>query len=386
MHICSVYTLYGWRPLSRRYSMFYIEEADEVPLPEKYHKANNLCALIYDQIVEVLVDERYSALTKFEFEIDPKSKGIEELLSDKIHFFDWLRLNEFNDELTSVLTGHLAMSIVSDFSNFIHESCSCAQRGKMTVAYALLRKPFTDELLILEQLLNDPSNFVARFFHEGDPENYDPSSSKIDKRNIISSATDKINSGLIFTPEMIYDLRYDKSSRAGINGISNQALHIVTKDKNYRTSKQNLNFVFSTKDDFNKYWDHYYYFVPYLLIYAASIIDLIVFKCLPDSNEDISTLKQFRRLLGTIFWSEGIDGKETDGSRRMLAAVSSEIEMYCNTCKKNIGLERADFELFFNSNLFLCPTCFSNLADTKKTLKSIRTLIKTLTNKDGRQQ
>ena len=47
------------------------------------------------------------------------------------------------------------MSVLADFVNFTFESLSCAMRGKMAVAFALLRKPFTDELLIFEQILDN---------------------------------------------------------------------------------------------------------------------------------------------------------------------------------------------------------------------------------------
>jgi hypothetical protein len=55
----------------------------------------------------------------------------------------------------------------------------------MTVAYALLRKPLTDELIILEQLLTDNQNFICRFFHSGNPNKHEPSNRNIDKKKII---------------------------------------------------------------------------------------------------------------------------------------------------------------------------------------------------------
>lgn len=69
-----------------------------------------------------------------------------------------------NKDLELILTKHIILSITSDFINFVFESLYCAKRGKITVAYALIRKPFTDELLILEQLLYNRSDFIYRFF------------------------------------------------------------------------------------------------------------------------------------------------------------------------------------------------------------------------------
>ena len=42
---------------------------------------------------------------------------------------------------------------------------------------------------------------------------------------------------IIFNSELIYDLRYGKTLGKGINAFSNHALHIVTKDKNYKTTE-----------------------------------------------------------------------------------------------------------------------------------------------------
>ena len=169
--------------------MLYIQKDQKVHLDKKHHNTHNLCAIIYDQLTEILVNENYSGLLNTKFDLnkfDPEER--EKFESGEIHPIDWLEANGLNEELCTVLTKHITMSILSDYVNFIYESLSCAMRGKMTVAYALLRKPFTDELLLFEQLLNNEEEFINRFFHEGDPSNYDPGNKKIDKLKIITNS------------------------------------------------------------------------------------------------------------------------------------------------------------------------------------------------------
>jgi hypothetical protein len=358
----------------------HIDKNEKIALPKKYRPVNNICAIIYDQLTEIYKRANYKDLQEGNIKLDPKTqKLVKDLRENKIHVLDWLKENELNDELTTLLTKNITLAVSSDFLNFIFESLSNAKRGKMTVAYALLRKPFMDELLILEQLLVDPHDFIQRFFHSGNPEDYDPSDKNIDKKTIIKNAIGKLNANIVYTEDLIYDLRYNKSAPNGLNGMANHALHIVTRDKNYKTERQNLNFVFSGKDDFVEYWDHYYYFVPYLLIYSVSIIDTIIFNYLPDqANQDLKAVKALRRFIGTILWTEKTRQNLKKASNKMYEAMRMSIVLHCKKCKRDVKLTKPDFEYFFETETFLCPTCMRNLLTTHEAVKSIKTFIDNL--------
>lgn len=53
--------------------------------------------------------------------------------------------------------------MLSDMVNFIYESIIIAQKGKMSVAYSLIRKPSKDQLCLLEQILVNQEEFFQRF-------------------------------------------------------------------------------------------------------------------------------------------------------------------------------------------------------------------------------
>ncbi|MGB3152013.1 MAG: hypothetical protein WBB27_15255, partial [Maribacter sp.] len=291
---------------------------------------------------------------------------------------DWLKTNGLNDEIRQVLVKHVTMSVLADFVNFIFESLSCAMRGKMSVAYALLRKPLTDELLIFEQILDNDEDFINRFFHDGEPSNYDPRARNIDKRKIIANALKKSKPNIVFNSELIYDLRYGKTLGKGINGISNHALHIVTNDKNYKTTEQNLNFVFSTKEDVLEYWNNYYFLVPYLLIYSVSVVDNIISKFLTSKeNEHFLNVKVMIRLIGILLWDEWRDGEKNKNSK-IFELLGGNLKLDCEECGANIELERADFELFLETGTFLCPTCFNNLINSPTAIKGLNEFIELL--------
>lgn len=357
--------------------MLYISEDDEVVLPKEFHKSNNLCAILYDQIAECFSYAEYLN-TNIEFDRDTH-KLIDEFRNGEINALEWLQANEFDDELSEVVAKHLVLAILSDFVNFTYESISCAQRGKTTVAYSLLRKPFTDELLMLEQLHYDFKEFVDRFYHSGNPDDYDPSSRSIDKKQIIKNAISNIDTNYIFTEDMLYDLRYNKEMKAGINGISNQAIHIVTKDRNYKTQNQGLNFVFFKEEDVQVHWKHFYYFVPYLLLYSACLVDGIIFNFLKDENtHKARDIKKFRRFLGMLFWSEWSSDGKSETSKEMFKFMSETIKLDCEKCDEEIDLVKADFELFFETEFFLCPSCFENLMLVESNISTIQEFMREL--------
>jgi hypothetical protein len=359
--------------------MLYITEGEDIPLDEKFHRTHNLCAIIYDQLTEIFSLENYSTLksTKFNFD-NEKHKDIEKFKKGEIHVLEWLKINNLNKEISQVLVKHVTMSVLSDFVNFVYESLSCAMRGKMSVAYALLRKPFTDELLIFEQILNDQEGFINRFFYEGEPSGYDPSDRKIDKRKIIANALKKSKPNIVFTSDLIYALRYEKELGKGINGISNHALHIVTKDKNYKTTKQNLNFVFSTKEDVQSYWENYYFFVPYLLIYSVSVIDNIISQFLSGKdNEHLLNIKVMIRFIGILLWSEWQNEKKPKNFK-IFEILTESLKLDCQKCDTKVELERVDFELFLETSAFLCPSCFNNLINSSGAVKGLKEFVQVL--------
>jgi hypothetical protein len=360
--------------------MLYIQKGEKSRLPRKFRTVNNLCAHIYDQLTEIFTQEHYQKLTSTDIPIDrEKQILVKEFESGKLHALDWLAENKLDKELTTVLTKHIVLSVVSDFVNFMYESMNCAKNGKFTVAYALLRKPLTDELLLLEQILYDKDDFIKRFYHQGEPIDYDPSSNKLDKKSIIKNALASLNPKGFFTEDLIYQLRYDKTCASGINGISNHALHIVTQDKNYRTCKRNLNFVFSVDEDHQEYLHHYYYFVPYLLMYSVAIVDEIIFSFLPEEDfQNLKAVKAFRRIVGFILWTEKTKTESRKKTTILMKNLEDVLNFDCHNCNHNNRLKRADYELFFESEILLCEKCFESILISKESLKPIHDFIQLL--------
>lgn len=355
--------------------MLYINKGERSRLPRQYRSANNLCAIIYDQLTEIFTEKYYKPLVTTDIPVDEEKQTLrEEFEKGEIDAIDWLAANGLNKEFNDLLTKHIVLSVVSDFVNFMFESMNCAKNGKFSVAYALLRKPMTDELLLLEQILFDREDFIARFYHQGEPIHYDPSSPKLDKRKIIENAINKLKPHGFFIKELIYKIRYDKAYEHGINGISNHALHIVTQDKNYKTLNQNLNFIFSVEEDFEEYRQHYYYFVPYLLLYAVSIVDEIIFQFLPGEDLlNLKAVKAFKRFVGYVLWTERrTNAKPKKSNNDLMQTLGQVLTLICKNCGEKKKLERQDYELFFETELVICEKCLTNILSSKESVEPIR--------------
>lgn len=368
-------------PAKRSKHMLLISKGQKNHLPEKYHLVNNACAHIYDQMTDLLTNKEYNPYFNkrtLELTITDESE-VAELETGNLNILEWLTKQGRTDELNVILVKHITLSILSDFVNFVYESIINAQKGKLSVAYALLRKPFTDELLLLEQLLTEPEDFINKFFHIGDIKLYDPSSKKHppNEKEIIEKAFKKV----VFMgadADLIYKIRYDKSYSAGINGISNQALHIVTNDSNYKTSNQNLNFVFSGPKDYQRYWEHYYQFIPVLLIYATSIVDEILLQFLPEEKQEFKKItRAIKRLLATdkIFFNQ-----EKDSICHLLSGL---IVSQCEKCKKESSLDKSDFDLFFETETLSCPHCHNHIELTTESIQGLRLIYNSIKERNN---
>ena len=345
--------------------MLFIHIGDKVKLPKKYHRLNNLSAHIYDLITEVFVRELYAPMKSTTIEFHDDKELAEEFLKAKSHALDALKKGNRDQDLEIILTKHITMSMISDMVNFIYESIDIAKKGKMSVAYSLLRKPFTDQLLLLEQLLVDRKTFIYDFFHIGDPKNYDPASRNIDKENVIERAIEKLNTVNVFYSKLIYESRYVKSYKGGINWITNQAIHIVTNDKNYATERQNLNFIFSNPEDTENYWNHFYSVVPYLLIYTSAIIDKIVFEFI-DDVDDQKVRKDLKRFIAILMIFPE--------SRSMFRLLGKVMKTQCSICNHSNVFGKKMFQLFFNENILLCKKCYNPLNLTDEVLSNLKNL------------
>jgi hypothetical protein len=354
--------------------MIYIEKGDETFLPEKFHKRHNICVVLYDLMLDVGKDDAFKDLLSTNFPLTKEEKG-EFAAAEKEGIegvLEYLSKNGRKDAVVLALSKNVFNAVLADFLSFIYESLSNARNGKMSIAFNLLRKPLTDELLILEQLLLDRNEFIDRFQFKGDPNLYDPSSGAIgpDKlRTIINLSAKKLGFLSALFTDSVFSFRYSKTEAAGLNGIMNQAHHLVTSNKGYKTNDRSFNFIFSGGDDLDGYWDYYYQTLPYLLAYSSSIVDLLAHE-LVGLPENLRALRNLKRYLSLAYWTVDIPSNRHDEKTKMIDFLLIP-DVKCGSCKTSTSIIEADFKLFYESGLFLCPKCLSALLQTSDLPKKI---------------
>jgi len=246
-------------------------------LPKKYQKSHNRCELLIRQIEEFILDKSYNELRIFKVSFPTKTR-----IRKNEHIFDYLLRVNRKPEHDAMIRNQLLNSLIIDICYFLQEALSCSKKKRLTVAFALLRKPFIYDLVVILRLMFE-NGFLDNF---NSLDSFDVSSiSEKDKKTLIRKSLkyDITNS---IKMKDIYDLIFNPSKKDSILNISTKALHLsTTRNKHNKTEIQNLNFIFSTDESIKSQWDYLYRILPLLLLYYVQIIEIYVFSVLklPDT-------------------------------------------------------------------------------------------------------
>lgn len=350
----------------------FITEFDEVYLPQDYHFSHNFSVRLYDELVWILKDrkaqKRINVTIKYRDKENRPGKNEEDIIS-------WLLKNGYEREANEVISKNTIFAIISDICHFIFQALDSAKRIKMTVAYTLIRKPFLENLLIIEQILAEEQSFLKRF--SGKADDFDPGRLKDEeKRDLINKCLSKIHNSFINDAELIFRLRFDKNNPNSFYAMSNLAIHLVTtRYSEFRTESNNLNFIFSTYNEWNSQLDYFYYYVPYMLLYTIEIIDqLLLNKKI--INKKVYKKRKFIRLFGQILQFEQFEERSKKG-RSIINKLSRSLKIKCENCNKTNQLFKSDIYSLVYNNSILCKYCLINLSDESKSMEeAINKIIK----------
>lgn len=329
-------------------------------LPRKHWKQQDYLLYTYDVIADMLRQADKKDLSAVTLEFADLAQGISFEKADDI--FNWMDNNGYHDASIKLFERHVFFSLLKDFCFYIYESISCAARGKVTVAYTLLRKPIRDNLLYLEWLLSDKEDFYNKLLYHNFNE-YDISKIKADKiEYIVKSASQKSYMGAaINSNNDVYTFRFSRKEEIGLQRIWDQSMHLVTCNKNYKTDDGNLNFIFATNDIWNDYWNYYYIVLPQLMAYAIEICEALFL--------NIVKLDEFELLLNrTIRFNKYANIhpkiKVMDIFRiqpiklvALLKENNIEATMKCECCTNDILISHKIVKEMIENWTVICPHC-----------------------------
>ena len=304
-------------------------------------------------------------MTYYEFELHDvddheKLKGLkgEEL-------WKWCRENGYEHVNTNYAFRHLVFGLVSDMCHFIYEGLQCSRKGKLSVAFSDFRKPLQDNLFYLEWILADWDDFLVRF--RSGPEHLDLNKQIKDvtaresqRKQIIQKAEEASEGICGLGSDWHYEVRYNKDSDIGLDPIFNQAIHLVTTHKHYRTLEENINFIFCTFDDHNSLWSRLYSALPCILLHALRVVRALFLRIDAEfyphhKNENL------RLSAGILLWLNHLESTEQD----QVLANATEIYLNenlpaCSKCDKPIEASIKNLVRLWKRGMIRCGSCKRN--------------------------
>jgi hypothetical protein len=327
-------------------------------LPRKHWTAHWFCFFLHDQLVESLKSaEKAGLFQRFHIDLHDPSHGREVRLRDAPEALDWLRANGYEAEVFALYHNHIVAALMSDFLHFVHEALQCSRKSKLTVAYALLRKPLKENLFYLEWLLARPADFLRRFDNEdGNRFKLGEESSREEQIEIIREATAKTACGEWIDPDFLYDLRFNKGCPYGLEATLQKANHLFTSFRLIKTERANFNFVFSDAAAHKSQWDTLYMLLPLLLFHAVSVIEALIGRIGKREYPDVIPL---RTVAGLFLWNKSQAGapEQARDIERSIRSVLDSIQLPCAHCAAEIVFNQANIKRFYEAGDVRCGGC-----------------------------
>lgn len=299
-------------------------------LPDECINGHNLCFINHDILVQLLASgEEQSVFWHRMYFKNIQEKDNFEKSQD---LFEWLEKYKKIEDRKQILKTVVFPALLSEFLHFIYESLNTSKKAKLTVSYSLLRKPIQEVLYIFELLLVDIDKFTEQIMTE--PEKlYSQSCGGIDiHKKRISNVINILGASDLFDPDYMAQLRYNKSTDDGFDGICNKAIHLFTAHKSIKTEPININFIFSGSDSKLTQWYYLYTRLPYILVYARMVIEKVASTICLTSPEYLDDVER-RSSAALLLWETDI--KERYMNEYFNKFISSTKNRLFSQCKEN---------------------------------------------------
>ncbi|WP_068676824.1 hypothetical protein [Oceanobacillus sp. Castelsardo] len=313
-------------------------------LPEEFIPKHKLLLFFNDIIADILIKAD-------EYDLSSKKIDIEnnKVLPDSMDSpLDWLIENGYKRIAYDSTKAHVFFSILTDFIYYMHESFSCSERGKITVAFSVSRKPLKDNLFYLCWLLVDSEELIKNILYKK-PQAFDVSRIGIEmKEDIFRKAGQKIEFPI--DTDLLVDVIYNKNSPKGLSRIWDQSLHIITANKRYPTSVGNLNFIFSDEKVWQEHWKTYYDKITFIMTFMIEV-SIALFEEIYNADENTKT---FNSLIRNIKYDLTFSNEFNSENYMELFKVLS---FTCDECLGKYELKNGVLKEFIYDYLFTCPHC-----------------------------
>jgi len=314
-------------------------------LPDRFRFKHNFVFFLHDVLATIVKTGEEKGVFFHSFKLKDKKEADEFNNSSGSKIIDLLISKGYDEEVDEIIKRQIFDAVLCDFLHYLYTALDTSEKGKLSVSFALLRKPFKDNLFILEWILADPKDFFKKFRSVNSHSEIAIDRIRPEKKlSIISAARSKMKFSNL-PADFLYDLRYDKNKAYGLESIWNKANHLITSYKDYATEDMNLNFVFSHETDKENQWEEFYFVLPSLLIHSLFVCDAI-YCTFSDNNSIIDNTLLCKIVSGYALTSKQHKEKN-DG-------VSKELKLVCNKCNEIIDVTLPMESLIYSKELYKC--------------------------------
>lgn len=321
-------------------------------IPTDVRLAHEYCFFLHDEIGRMLVE--YEKADAHTVRIDFSNKAEEKRflkLSEHTDPISVLKMLGRSTEARKVVLNTITMAMVSDCAQHIFEALRCLEKGKITPALNLLRKPLLDSLVYFTWMLADEEGF-HKSFTSGDPTQISQKFLGNRRRDLVEMALSAVELTQVMDTEDLISMLFDAADPHGLYGLFQHAVHLVTIDRvEIRTTPENFNFIFSPPADADMYRS-IYSCLPTVLLYLTRVITVLCERISP-MNKSSSSALEFRSLNGYLLVLGG-DAAEAVTSVLNEALASS---VMCPGCKSGLRVTRSNAAKLVLADSFQCIAC-----------------------------
>lgn len=319
-------------------------------IPKNLRLAHEYCFFIHDECTRILLEyesaRAHAVNVKFRNERDSKIFSTKLAKRDPIAM---MRSLGYEIEARKVVLNQITMAMVSDCLHHIFEALKCLEKRKVVVAFNLLRKPLTDNLLYLSWMLGDEDAFYLAFT-KNSPRGITSSILKGRRSEIISKALAVTDISDILDSEYIDKILFDKSNPTGFQKLFQHAVHLVTvQEINLQTTPESFNFIFYGNDHGDLY-EATYHVLPYVLLYISHVI-FKLFERIAAPHGGSKTAFNVRSILG-FYLLQGFDLEAYAVQR-----LSGFKIIKCPDCQAPLKMTPHNAARLVLNESFRCVTC-----------------------------
>lgn len=276
----------------------------------KYEYAHQLCFLIHDVMVDFLKTGEDNDIFNTIIELSDIEK--KELLEYQGNILDWLKQKNKNRDCEVVVKKTIIQALLSDMLHCIYESLKAMEKGKISVAYMLIRKPIQESLYLFEEIILLKSDFINIFENNPLKLRHKNGGDIYGHTKRIKQILDGLNFDKILDASYLATLRYDKKHDDSFDGVCNQAMHLFTEHQAIKTENLNINFIFGTNESKETLYKFMYSRLPYLMYYIYIVFEKLANEFSRTSSEYLLDIRHRLAALFLLTYTQTDDNYKTE--------------------------------------------------------------------------